>query len=205
MVKDRERDEIQHYVKVVDLCKNLKLIAPVVNSYLNTESICKMRPFIIGLLSVGLLCCNSENNTTPETSAPSEEQVTPDFNVALTFINNYTIFCTKRDRQRTDTEWIKQNPLLTDSFKNRYKSLLDSAQKKDPELGLDSDPIFDAQDFPEKGFSILKIDTLGRYVTVAGNDWKEFELVLKVGQQNDKWLVDGAGLINIPENKRAKR
>ena len=164
-----------------------------------------MRPFIIGLLSVGLLCCNSENNTTPQTSAPSEEQATPDFNVALTFINNYTIFCTKRDRQRTDTEWIKQNPLLTDSFKNRYKSLLDSAQKKDPELGLDSDPIFDAQDFPEKGFSILKIDTLARYVTVAGNDWKEFELVLKVDQQNDKWLVDGAGLINIPENKRAKR
>jgi len=28
-MKDRERDEIQHYVKVVDLCKKLKLIALV--------------------------------------------------------------------------------------------------------------------------------------------------------------------------------
>ncbi|HEV8504587.1 MAG TPA: hypothetical protein VGQ53_04275, partial [Chitinophagaceae bacterium] len=105
----------------------------------------------------------------------------------------------------TTAEWIKQNSLLTDNFKNRYKTLSDSAQKKDPELGLGSDPIFDAQDFPEKGFSLLKIDTLKRYVTVAGNDWKEFELVLKVAQENNKWLVDGAGVINIPGDKRAKR
>jgi hypothetical protein len=82
---------------------------------------------------------------------------------------------------------------------------LDSAQKKDPELGLDSDPVFDAQDFPEKGFSILKVDTLSQYVTVVGNDWKEFELVLKVERENNKWLVDGAGVINIPDDKRAKR
>jgi hypothetical protein len=88
---------------------------------------------------------------------------------------------------------------------NRYKNLLDSGQKKDPELGLNSDPIFDSQDFPEKGFSILNADTLNGYVTVVGNDWKEFQLVLKIKQEHNKWLVDGAGLINIPEEKRAKR
>jgi len=108
--------------------------------------------------------------------------------------------------QRTKTsEWIRQNPLLTDNFKNRYTTLVDSADKKDPELGLGSDPIFDAQDFPEKGFSILKIDTVNRYVTVVGNDWKDFELVLKLDQENNKWLVDGAGIINVPGDKRAKR
>jgi hypothetical protein len=111
----------------------------------------------------------------------------------------------KNDQRATEAEWIKQNSLLTDNFKNRYKGLLDSAQKKDPEIGLDFDPIFDAQDFPEKGFSIVKIDTLSRYVTVAGNDWKDFELVLKVEQEHNKWLVDGAGVINIPDDKRAKR
>jgi hypothetical protein len=42
-------------------------------------------------------------------------------------------------------------------------------------------------------------------VTVVGNDWKEFELVLKVERENNKWLVDGAGVINIPDDKRAKR
>ena len=165
-----------------------------------------MKYLILTLFLVGLFSCNSETKNKRETSStPSEKQVTPDFSVALSFINDYTKFCTKADQRLNTTEWIKQDSLLTDNFKNRYKSLLDSAQKKDPELGLDSDPIFDAQDFPEKGFSILKVDTPGRYVTVAGNDWKEFELVLKVEQENNKWLVDGAGIINIPVDRRAKR
>ncbi len=165
-----------------------------------------MRLLILTLLSVGLLSCNSENKAKPETSTDvSEKQVTPDFNVALNFINDYTKFCTKTDQRTTEAEWIKQNSLLTDNFKIRYRDLLDSAQKKDPEIGLDFDPIFDAQDFPEKGFSIIKIDTLSGYVTVAGNDWKDFELVLKVEQEHNKWLVEGAGVINIPDDKRAKR
>jgi hypothetical protein len=164
-----------------------------------------MRSLIIAGFCLGLFSCNSENKTNSDTStSQSEKEVIPDFNVALTFINDYTKMCTSPQRTTT-AEWIKQNSLLTDNFKNRYKTLSDSAQKKDPELGLGSDPIFDAQDFPEKGFSLLKIDTLKRYVTVAGNDWKEFELVLKVAQQNNKWLVDGAGVINIPGDKRAKR
>jgi len=165
-----------------------------------------MRSLIITLLSVGLFSCNSETKNKPDTSAsPAKEQAIPDFNVALTFINDYTKFCTKAAQRPTNEEWIKQDSLLTEDFKDRYKNLVDSAQKKDPELGLDSDPIFDAQDFPEKGFSILKADTASGYVTVVGNDWKEFELVLKVKQEHDKWLVDGAGLINIPQEKRAKR
>lgn len=164
-----------------------------------------MRSFIIILLSVGLFSCNSENQTNSETTtAPAEKLVIPDFNVALNFINDYTKLCTQPQRTKT-SDWIKQNLLLTDNFKTRYQTLVDSAEKKDPELGLGSDPIFDAQDFPDKGFSILKADTLNGYVTVAGNDWKEFELVLKLEQQNNKWLVDGAGVINVPEDRRAKR
>jgi hypothetical protein len=165
-----------------------------------------MRTFILTLLSVGLLSCNSEIKKKPETSAaPPEKKIVPDFNVALGFINDYAKFCTKIDQRSNTAEWIQQNSLLTGNFKSRYKNLLDSAQKKDPELGVGSDPIFDAQDFPEKGFSILKVDTLSGYVTVAGIDWKDFELVLKLEQENNKWLVDGAGVINIPGDKRAKR
>jgi len=165
-----------------------------------------MRSLIVTLFLTGLFSCNSGNKAEPGTSASApEKQAIPDFNVALNFINDYTKFCTNAGQRPTEAEWIKQNSWLTDNFKDRYRDLLDSAQKKDPELGLGSDPIFDAQDFPEKGFSILKADTLSGYVTVAGNDWKDFELVLKVEQENNKWLVDGAGVINIPDNKRAKR
>lgn len=164
-----------------------------------------MRSLILTLLSVGLFSCNSETKVNQESSSNQPEQkVTPDFNVALSFINDYTKLCTSPQRTPT-AAWIKQNSLLTDNFKNRYHTLMDSADKKDPELGLDSDPIFDAQDFPEKGFSILRVDTAGGYVTVAGNDWKEFELVLRVALAGSGSLVDGAGVINIPNDKRAKR
>jgi len=165
-----------------------------------------MKSLIVAFLLVGLLSCNSETRNNPETSnASSQKPITPDFSVALSFINDYTKFCTKADQRSNTEEWIKQDSLLTSNFKDQFRNLLDSAKKKDPELGLDFDPIFDAQDFPEKGFTILKADTLGQYVTVVGNDWKEFELVLKVKQEHDKWLVDGAGVINIPNDKRAKR
>jgi hypothetical protein len=102
--------------------------------------------------------------------------------------------------------WIQKNELLTDSFKKNYKNLVDSAKKADPEMGLDFDPIFDAQDFPDKGCELLNCDQNTGYITVKGKiDWPEFNLVLKVVSQNGKWLVDGCGAINIPENKRAKR
>src|SRR5437764_4590505 len=105
----------------------------------------------------------------------------------------------------TYTNWVERNPLLTNNFKTFYRNLLDAAQKEDPEVGLDFDPIFDAQDFPDKGFEIVNCDNETGYVTVRGKDWADFVLVLKVIQQDNKWLVDGSGVINIPVNKRAKR
>ena len=77
---------------------------------------------------------------------------------------------------------------MTDKFKTTYRNLLDSARKADPELGLDFDPIFDAQDFDDKGFSIMTADTNTGYVTVIGNKWKEFTLVLKVVFQDNKYF-----------------
>ena len=165
-----------------------------------------MRLVIATAVIVGLLSCNSSTDVKSDSSTPlSETKVTPDFSVALNFINDYTKFSMPKAQASIDTNWIDRNELLTDHFKTAYRALLDSARKEDPELGLGFDPIFDAQDFPDKGFSIFKADTLGGYVTVVGNDWKEFELVLKVVQNDKKWLVDGAGVINIPGEKRAKR
>lgn len=72
-------------------------------------------------------------------------------------------------------------------------------------MGLGFNPIFDAQDFPEKGFELIDCDTRLGYVTVKGIDWPDFFVVLRVVQQDKKWLVDGAGVVNIPVGKRAKR
>lgn len=125
--------------------------------------------------------------------------------MALKFINDYASYCAAENAKRDDVKWIEGDSLLTTNFKQLYRNMVDSARKKDPELGLDSDPIFDAQDFPQKGFTILTADTAAGYVTMNGIDWKDFQLVLKLKRENDKWLVDGAGVINVPPDKRAKR
>ena len=153
-----------------------------------------------------VVSCSTLIKEKPKIQTESKDsKMTPDFKVALQFINDYADFCEPKSPPSIDTTWIERNPLLTENFKTCYKNLLDSAEKSDPELGLDYDPIFYAQDFDDKGFLILSADTASGYVTVIGKEWKEFTLVMKVVYQNNKWLVDGSGIINIPDNKRPNR
>lgn len=140
-------------------------------------------------------------------SVTKEAKPVPDFNVALKFINDYIIYLEaayKKHASPNEDDWVAKSQVVTKSFKNAYKKLIADALKENPELGFDGDPILDAQDYPEKGCSILKKDINTGYVTLIGNNWKNYTLVLKVVYQNNKWLVDGAGIINIPESKRAK-
>lgn len=149
-------------------------------------------PFLyIGFLT--LLSCNSNTKSVIDCS------------VALKFINNYSEFCTPKSPTNDDTLWIENNPLLTKNFKQEYNHILTEALKIDPEIGLGFDPIFDAQDFPDLGFELIKCDSKTGYVTVRGVDWKEFSVTLKVVVEDGKSLVEGAGIVNIPERKRAKR
>jgi len=124
-------------------------------------------------------------------------------NVALKFMDSYVKFC--NNRQTDEGNWVKNNKLLTDRFKSTYKKIMDDANKADPELGLDFDPIFDAQDYPDKGFKIIKYDSASGFVILCGKDWKEFTVTVKVVFQNNKWLVDGVGIINIPKDKQRIR
>ena len=158
-------------------------------------------------LFIVLTCSCSTKNEKKETIVEVQkiETTTLDYNVALKFINDYADYCDKlMNKEIVDSNWVYNNNLLTESFKKRHKFIIDSAYIADPEIGLDADPIFDAQDYPDNGFEIMATDKNG-FVTVRGKDWKEFILVLKVVSQNDKWLVDGAGIINIPTDKRAER
>jgi hypothetical protein len=40
---------------------------------------------------------------------------------------------------------------------------------------------------------------------VKGKDWTDFKLTIKVVLENGKWLIDGCGIVNIPNEKRSKR
>lgn len=124
---------------------------------------------------------------------------------ALRFINGYVENSNKLNQAVDIVDWVNSNELTTKSFKAELKKIIDDARRQDPELGLDADPIFDAQDYPEKGFELESLDEETNYLTVKGKDWPEFKLTMKMTEENGNWLVDGCGIVNVPEDKRAKR
>jgi len=165
-----------------------------------------MRKLTLTLLIILLISCRSKVNElhTQKGSVSKAETA------AELFINDYVNFCNQQfeNKALSKSDWIEQSELLSTGFKERYKSILDSAKKEDPELGYGSDPIFDAQDYPESGFSVKSIDTVNGLIIVEAKDKNQFEggfpLVISTVLQDGKLFVDGAGVINVPENKRAK-
>ena len=125
--------------------------------------------------------------------------------IALTFINSYVENCNKMKESIKIVQWVNSNSLTTNNFKKELKRIIDEAYKEDPELGFDFDPIFDGQDYPDKGFELESFDSRTNYIVVKGKDWLDFKLTIKMVLENNDWLVDGCGIINIPKDKRSKR
>jgi len=144
--------------------------------------------------------------TTDKSIAPSakvgQEKL---IEIALTFINSYVENCNKMKESIGVIEWVNSNKLTTQSFKTELKRLMDEAYKLEPEIGLDADPIFDAQDYPDKGFEFDSLDDKTNYIVVKGKNWPNFKLTIKIIYGNSNWLVDGCGIINIPNDKRIAR
>lgn len=124
--------------------------------------------------------------------------------VALTFINSYAENCNKLKEAIGIIDWVNSNELSTNSFKKEVKRIIEEARESDPELGLGFDPIFDAQDFDNQ-FELENFDSKTNFVVVKGKSWKDFKLTIKVVLEDNRWLVDGCGIISIPEAKRSKR
>lgn len=124
---------------------------------------------------------------------------------ALAFINSYVDNCNKMKESVGVVEWTNSNKLTTQSFKTKLKKIMDEAYKLEPKMGLDADPIFDAQDYPDKGFELYSLDEKTNFVVVKGKDWPDFKLTIKMVKDNNNWLVDGCGIINIPNDKRIAR
>lgn len=124
---------------------------------------------------------------------------------ALTFINSYIIDCNKMKESVGYSEFVYSSNLTTKDFKNELKKLVDEAEKIDPELGLDFDPLVDSNDMPEKGFELESYDKKSNFIVVKGKNWDDFKVTIKVVLVDNKWLVDGCGVVNIPKNKQSKR
>jgi hypothetical protein len=160
------------------------------------------------LLSICSISCgqkqtkvNGLKKTTESINMASNSQC----DYALKFINDYVENCNKMKNAIGIIEWVNSNQLVTESFKTELTKVINEANEKDPELGLDFDPIFDAQDYPENGFELETIDRKSGYLVLKGKDFPQFKLAMKIKNENGKWLVDGCGIINIPKNKRIER
>jgi hypothetical protein len=130
-------------------------------------------------------------NSTQETLAIKENKI----KIALTFINAYVENCNKLNESIDIIDWVNSNDLTTNNFRTELKTILNDES-------VNADPIFEAQDYPDKGFDIDSIQ--GDYLTVKGKNWPEFKVTIKLILDNDKWLIDGCGMINIPVDKRLK-
>jgi hypothetical protein len=94
--------------------------------------------------------------------------------------------------------WVTSNSSISDEFKKVFRKTVIDARKKDPEMGLDSDPILNAQDHPEKGYRAKKIQIAGdkAYVVMEGIDAPDFKISLDLVSINNQWKINGIGDIN---------
>ena len=145
-----------------------------------------------------------EPNEINSTETQIDKSNTP-IDIALTFIESYIDNCNKRKESIGIIEWVNSNNLTTNHFKTEVKTMIEEAFKIEPELGLGFDPIFDAQDYPDEGFELESFDSKTNYIVVKGKNWADFKLTIKMVLENNKWLVDGCGVINIPNDKRIAR
>lgn len=144
---------------------------------------------------------NSTFDQVTQTNTPSKVNKTDN---ALAFINGYVENSNKIKQSIDKIDWVNSNNLTTLNFKTELRKIIDDAYKKDSEMGLDSDPILNAQDYPDEGFELETFIEKSNYLIVKGKDWPEFKVTMKIVEENGNWLVDGCGIINIPNDKRAK-
>lgn len=160
--------------------------------------------FLISMSFCIISCNQNSGNKSPETlgenTAESRDSLTVgDLDFVLEFINGYVNSRKVDEEDYIDiADWVNSNKLVTEAFKKDLSRIVDQAYRENPEIGLEYDPIFNAQDFPDEGFELLSLDPMSNLVYLRGIDWDEFELTVKAKYVDGVWLVDGCGDVNMP-------
>jgi len=112
--------------------------------------------------------------------------------IAETFINGYVK--ASRARNWDSVKWVAVSPLATKNFKRTLEKMISDGFKKDPEVGLDSDPVVGGNDCPDS-YSIKSAKAAGDAAAVVLIGPKDFPVQLKVRmlKVEGKWLVDACG------------
>ena len=121
---------------------------------------------------------------------------------ALKFINAYVENCNKAGDAAEAVVWAQSNALATPAFKSTLYNLVTKANEADPEIGLGYDPILNAQDYPQQGFILDSVDKLNGLVYLKDKETGAYKLTMKLVENKGQWLVDGCGVVNIPEENQ---
>lgn len=138
-----------------------------------------LRSFLL-CLSAALLAC-----VLPATAAPSDEERATF--VATRFLKDYF--------GSGLLDYFRESPLVTPAAKAALRKLEAAAKKKNPELGLDYDPVVQGQDYAES----YRLDNLmidGDKATAEGVAEGFPPIKLRLVRTKSGWLIDGAGAIN---------
>jgi hypothetical protein len=99
--------------------------------------------------------------------------------------------------------FVKSKPYFSKGFVKALQKLIRDAERQDPELGLDYDPIINGQDLPEKGLRTAEVtlqgDTAVASVERVGSEEKPLQV--RLVRQKGVWLIDGIDELN-PRPKR---
>ena len=110
------------------------------------------------ILLLTLFSCKKSISQEKEVTTEQTENQNSAEKIALDFINKYVEYCNNRNSEQELIEWISEQQNVTENFKIELKRIISEAEKKEPELGLGFDPIFDSQDYPDDGFENEKFN-----------------------------------------------
>jgi len=157
------------------------------------------------LLVLLFLGCQPTKSNDTNQSNDSFQNQQPNHEIAIKFINDYVEFLNDRDSKLGLIDWVKSQSTVTEKFNLELERIINDAEKREPGFGLGFDPLLDAQDYPDRGFEFEQFDIASGYLIVKGIDWESFKLTIKLIEKDGKWLVDGSGIVNVPDDKRIKR
>ncbi|HUH29528.1 hypothetical protein [Gelidibacter sp.] len=173
-----------------------------------------MKYILTLIIAISFLACQSVKKNpseAPELVLPNTDLYEPleseaasddeNYQAALDFINSYI----ESIDHLEILEFAKNSPLATDQLKSELEKIVILAWEENPRIGLLADPLFDAQDYPPNGFELHEFDPQTGYVIVKGIDWEDFKVAMQVVDVDGHILVDGCGIVNMPEHKRIER
>ena len=115
--------------------------------------------------------------------------------VVETFYRDYMRFIAKppKDFDPQMIKWVNASPYTSPGFKKVLAKTVMDARKKDPELGLDADPILAGQDYPKKGYRAKTIHVVQNkaHVTMEGIGPDSFHISVEMINIQGQWMVDG--------------